>query len=94
MAAAPCGDCPHCLSHHHHQERWWWWWWEVGALAAASHAVGAVRGAPTVNARTQEAMEVLAVCLHHKEKLILEPRTLFFAVPCAQSAGPEPEQER
>ena len=26
----------------------------------------------TVNVRTQEAIEVLAVCLHHKEKLIAQ----------------------
>ena len=32
----------------------------------------------TVNVRTQEAIEVLAVCLYHKEKLILESHTLFF----------------
>ena len=34
--------------------------------------------AATVNVRTQEAIEVLAVCLYHKEKLILESHTLFF----------------
>ena len=28
--------------------------------------------AATVNVRTQEAIQVLAVCLYHKEKLILE----------------------
>ena len=32
----------------------------------------------TVNVWTQEAIEVLAVCLYHKEKLILESHTLFF----------------
>ena len=31
----------------------------------------------TVNVRTQEAIEVLAVCLYHKEKLILESHTFF-----------------
>ena len=35
-------------------------------------------GAATVNVRTQEAIEVLTVCLYQKEKLILESLTLFF----------------
>ena len=36
-----------------------------------------LRRAATVNVRTQEAVEVLAVCLYHKEKVILESRALF-----------------
>ena len=34
--------------------------------------------ASTVNVLTQEAIEVLAACFYHKEKLILESHTLFF----------------
>ena len=48
----------------------------AGHGTAVSTSV-AMRGA-TVNVRTQEAIEVLAVCLYHKEKLILESHTLFF----------------
>ena len=46
------------------------------SLSASSQRAGP--RAATVNVWTQEAIEVLAVCLYHKEKLILESHTLFF----------------
>ena len=36
------------------------------------------QGPTTVNVRTQEAIEVLAVYLYHREKLILESHTFLF----------------
>ena len=38
-----------------------------------AHLVG---GVATVNVRTQEAIEVLAVCLYREEKLTLESRSV------------------
>ena len=46
----------------------------------ARHTVGYF--AATVDVRTPEAMEALAVCLHHKEKLILESHTPSNVLPC------------
>ena len=40
-----------------------------------------------VNVRTQEAIEVLAVCLHHKEKLILECIMMMQKI-CPESTPP------
>ena len=49
----------------------------TGAQCARSELRSA---AATVNVRTQEAIEVLAVCLYHKETLILESHKLFLSI--------------
>ena len=60
-------------------------WRIAGGRGLVDRCVGSYLDGPkhaalvvTVNVWTQEAIEVLAVCLYHKEKLILESHTLFF----------------